>query len=72
MSMKLGTYLTLHKIKQGDFAKLIGVSQVQIHRYCRGARIPRAVHVARIVAATGGAVTLEDFVGDGRQEEQAA
>ena len=59
--MKLKTYLTETNTKRGDLAKTIGVTEVAIHRYITGARIPRQETMSRIVAATNGAVQPNDF-----------
>jgi transcriptional regulator with XRE-family HTH domain len=61
--MTLDQYLTELNITEDAFAKTIGESQPTIHRYRKG-RIPRDPDVMeKIVAATGGKVTPNDFFG---------
>lgn len=59
--MKLAAYLSSTDVSRDDFARRIGVSGVSVHRYISGVRIPRPDTMARIVAATGGAVQPNDF-----------
>lgn len=47
---------------QTAFAKRIGVSQMAISHYVTGRRIPSTRVLSRIQEATGGQVTLNDFV----------
>ncbi|MCX5571458.1 hypothetical protein [Kaistia nematophila] len=60
--MKLADYLAAEKISHAAFADLIGVSQAAVTRYARGARFPHRVVLAKIKAATNGAVTFTDFL----------
>jgi hypothetical protein len=60
---KLSEYLQTQGVSETDMARQIGVSQVAVNRYRRGERIPEAAIMARIVQATDGAVTPNDFYG---------
>jgi transcriptional regulator with XRE-family HTH domain len=60
-SMTLREYLHKHDIKPGEFAKRIGVTVTSVYRYRDGIRKPDAEVMPRIVAATQGAVTANDF-----------
>lgn len=61
--MTLDDWLITTRTKEEAFAALIGVSQASVNRYRHGLRIPRPAVLARIRAATGGAVTAADFLG---------
>ncbi|MBP2299629.1 XRE family transcriptional regulator [Azospirillum picis] len=61
--MTLDDWLTRTATKEEAFAALIGTSQAAVNRYRRGRRVPRPLVMARIVAATAGAVTANDFHG---------
>ncbi|USJ24686.1 helix-turn-helix domain-containing protein [Ensifer adhaerens] len=60
--MKLEQYLTAKNIKPSAFADGIGVAPSTITRILRGERTPRIELIAKIKAATGGKVTMEDFM----------
>jgi len=59
--MKLKEYLALAGLTATEFGHLIGVSQAAVTRYASGARIPETQTMGRIVEATGGTVTPNDF-----------
>lgn len=59
--MKLRDYLAATATSHAAFATRIGVSQAAVSRYVSGARIPGPAQMARIAAATAGAVTANDF-----------
>jgi len=64
--MRLRAYLDREKLSTGDFAELVGVSSINVHRYALEPdraefRIPRPAIMAAIVKATDGAVTANDF-----------
>lgn len=61
--MKLADWQETHAVTDTDMARQIGVSQAAVTRYRRGERIPEAAIMARIVDATAGAVTPNDFYG---------
>src|ERR1700710_1340967 len=67
--MKLARWLQLNCVKRVDFARSIGVSPGAVTLICRdeGAWVSRET-AERIVAATHGAVTPNDFLGLGLQE----
>lgn len=58
--MKLQPYLKAERISEAKFGESIGVSQPAIHRYCKG-RVPVPKIMRKIVAATAGKVTSNDF-----------
>lgn len=58
--MLLKEYLLMEKLSVAVFAKRIGTTRMQVWRYLNGA-IPRPEAMARIVGATGGQVTPNDF-----------
>lgn len=59
--MRLGDYLERHRLTQTEFAKVIGADQGQIARYVSGERLPRRDVMQRIIDATHGEVTANDF-----------
>lgn len=60
--MKLDEYLRINNLTEQAFALLIGTSQATVNRY-RNGRIPEPDAMDRIVKATSGAVTPNDFYG---------
>ena len=59
--MKLPAYLKAKKISESEFARIIGVNQAVINRYCREKRIPQPEIMDKIHAATYGKVGPGDF-----------
>lgn len=62
--MKLHDYLTSKNITPARFAGQIGVSHVSVTRYLAGTRRPVWTVLRRIVKATDGQVTANDFMAD--------
>jgi len=60
--MKLDQYLAELGLTEAEFARLTGLYQSTIHRLKRG-QIPGPATMAKIVAATGGKVSANDFYG---------
>ena len=60
--MTLAEYMRKHDLTLAKFAGQIDVSVEAVRRYRLGKRTPRREHMARIKAATGGAVTADDFL----------
>lgn len=60
--MKLGDYLEKTGTRRSFFARMIGVSPASVTEYCDGAYPPRFPVIERIVRATQGAVTANDFL----------
>ena len=60
--MKLEQYLKENDIKPVAFAASIDVAPSTITRIIRRERTPQIDLVAKIKAATGGQVTMEDFL----------
>ena len=59
--MTLDEYLRQQKLTEASFAEVIGSTQQSVHRYRRNTRVPRPAVMERIVAATGGKVSPDDF-----------
>lgn len=59
--MTLDQWRNAQKLSFGDLARLLACSRAQAHRLCRGTRLPDRGAMARIHAATDGAVTPNDF-----------
>lgn len=59
--MDLDSYLSQEDLSNADFAALIEVDPSSVWRFRNGARIPRRDTMMKIVDATGGAVTANDF-----------
>lgn len=60
--MKLDKYLELKGLTQTQFAEISGVKQTLISRHILGKGLPSAKNMSKIIQATLGAVTLEDFI----------
>lgn len=60
--MQLADYLTESSITRAAFAEKIGVSQSLITQLCQNQVWPGRDVAARIVEATGGKVTPNDFL----------
>ncbi|MET4734779.1 hypothetical protein ABIE64_003518 [Thalassospira sp. MBR-102] len=61
--MKLSEWLKATKTKKIEFAARIGVSPSMVTRLCDGSQMPNVETAHRVWAATGGAVTPNDFYG---------
>ena len=59
--MQIATYLRDRKLTLAAFASQIGVHPRAVHRYVHGRRTPEREIMRRIVDATNGAVTPNDF-----------
>lgn len=59
---KLERYLERNRLTQADFAERVGTTQGAIARYIAGQRMPRPEVLVRIIDATGGEVTANDFL----------
>jgi DNA-binding transcriptional regulator YdaS (Cro superfamily) len=59
--MKLADWLTQAKVKRGDFARRVGISQQHLTGLCKDARPSLALALA-IERETDGAVKPADFV----------
>ena len=60
--MKLSEYLADKQISVADFAVGIGVERQSVHRWLSGQRFPDRVMLSKIMAATDGLVTANDFI----------
>ncbi|WP_269537031.1 helix-turn-helix domain-containing protein [Cerasicoccus fimbriatus] len=59
--MKLAEYLIKTRMRPSEFAKLIGVTRMSIHRYITEDRVPEPHIISRIARVTRGNVTAGDF-----------
>jgi 3,4-dihydroxy 2-butanone 4-phosphate synthase/GTP cyclohydrolase II len=60
--MKLIAYMDAEKVREEDFAEKIGASQSYVNRLKNGHVWPSSEMARRIMAATDGAVTPNDFL----------
>jgi len=58
----LSIYLTKHKITQIEFARALGVTQQAVCNWLSGARTPRPAQMLKILKATDGLITPNDFL----------
>lgn len=58
--MKLEAYLARKGMKQAEFARALGVSEMAVSRYVRG-RVPEPEIMARIIVVTKKKVRPNDF-----------
>lgn len=61
--MGLQEYLTATSTSRADFAQKIGVSVESVRRYLNEGRVPEPPVMCKIIEATGGDVTANDFFG---------
>jgi DNA-binding transcriptional regulator YdaS (Cro superfamily) len=61
-AMKLADYLANKKLDESAFAMSLGMSPKAVRHWVRGVRIPRSGPMQKIIAATNGAVTPNDFL----------
>lgn len=59
--MKLAAYLDEYKETYGSFGQKVGLSAFGVGKLARGERLPRPSTMRRIIEATQGAVTPNDF-----------
>lgn len=60
--MQLADYLKSNGISDDDFGQSIGVTRQAVHRYKTFDRFPEKPVLTRIIEATSGAVTPNDFL----------
>lgn len=65
--MQLSAYLTERGESVEQFAQRIGVHPTTIYRLLNGVNFPLAATIKRILSATGGKVTANDFFGSERR-----
>ncbi len=65
--MELKTYLEKNSLSCGDFAAQVNASERAVIKWTRNERFPREEFMKRIVAATNGKVTPNDFF-EGRSQ----
>ena len=61
MTHALQKYLNDNSISQGDFADKIGVSRITVHRIIHRKGRHSMDLIEKVVAATGGKVSITDF-----------
>lgn len=59
--MTLADYLSQNSLTATEFAALVECDESAVVRWLGGSRTPNANTMQRIIAATGGAVTPNDF-----------
>ncbi len=59
--MTLKSYLKMKGIKPDDFADSVGFSKGGVLKWISGERYPRHEAISKIMEATNGAVTANDF-----------
>lgn len=70
--MKLEHYIEANGLTHAEFANKIGVTASSVTRYLLGLRTPRKPTLLKIIAATNGMVTANDFLSDADLIENAA
>lgn len=60
--MNLADYLLAKNIRRTDFAEMIGVSQSYVTQLCQGQIWPGRDIASKIIEATNGDVTPNDFI----------
>ena len=68
--MRLEQYLRDNAISGAAFARMIGTSQVSVHRYVNGHRFPSPKTIAKIFEATKGKVTVRDWYEQAQEASQ--
>jgi len=61
LSMKLNDYIKRNELSVSDAAALFGVSEQSVYKYLSNERLPKADIMERILHATSGLVTPNDF-----------
>jgi transcriptional regulator with XRE-family HTH domain len=61
--MRLQEYLTINRVSRAEFAQKIDVSVESIRRYLQTGRVPEPSVMEKIIEATEGKVTANDFFG---------
>lgn len=69
--MTLSGWLKAQGLSDVAFAAQIGVTRQALYRYRQGERFPHRDVMARIIEATGGAVTANDFMQPSDQQGAA-
>ena len=60
--MKLSKYLKENRVSDDEFAQAVGATAFAVGKWRRGERKPRDVFMRRIISATAGAVSPNDFL----------
>jgi transcriptional regulator with XRE-family HTH domain len=60
--MRLDEYLASNSVSRADFARQVGVSVESVRRYLNG-RVPEPSVMSKIIEATEGKVSANDFFG---------
>ena len=67
--MRLGEWLETKRKSGRELARILTIDASSVTRYVNGERVPHPRIMAKIIAATGGQVTANDFVGALAAEE---
>ena len=59
--MKLIDFIKINNITQKDASNAMGLTAMDVSRYCSGTTIPRAAAMRKIYEWSGGKVRPEDF-----------
>ena len=68
--MKLAAYLTNHQISEADFAARVGITRETVNKLKNGQLWLSSETAERILRATGGEVTPNDFLADRIERQQ--
>ena len=68
--MKLIKWLIKSDISKKEFAERIGISESLVYHYLSGKRYPSSSTARKIMEATNGAVTPNDFIGEQGVEKE--
>lgn len=60
--MTLAEYMKGNRLTDVEFAALVGSTEFAVGKWRRGERTPREAFMRKIMSATGGAVTPNDFI----------
>jgi transcriptional regulator with XRE-family HTH domain len=61
--MRLEEYLAETGLTRAEFARQIGVRHITVTRYVREGRVPESSVMCKIIEATDGKVSANDFFG---------
>lgn len=68
--MRLSDFLAERDLSHAAFGKQISRSAAAVSRYASGSRTPRPEDMVKIIQATAGAVTANDFLPNGNSSSE--
>lgn len=71
-SMQLSSWLAEKGIAREEFAREIGVHRTSLYRICIGLGFPKPATIRRIMKATDGSVTADDFMQNDTSRSRSA